>query len=66
MVLDWVRPGVLNVTSPAYEFAALVAAARYVAEAAPEDVPKEALEQLRAILADYDSQMGRLAGGGKD
>ncbi|WP_240135578.1 hypothetical protein [Streptomyces sp. MUM 178J] len=53
----------LNVTSHAYEFAALVAAARYVAEAAPEDIPPEALRQLRGILDDYDTQMARLRDG---
>ncbi|WP_267243872.1 hypothetical protein [Streptomyces sp. PR69] len=63
MVLDWARPGVLNITSHAYEFAALVAAARYVAEAAPADIPPEALRQLRGILDDYDTQMARLRDG---
>jgi hypothetical protein len=63
MRLEWEEPGVLRVTSPVYELAALVAAARYVAEAAPPDMPEEALEQLRRILGDYDSQRLRLRAG---
>jgi hypothetical protein len=60
MQLEWARPGVLRVTSHAYEFAALVAAARYVAESAPPEIPEEALEHLRQILHDYDAQTMRL------
>jgi hypothetical protein len=63
MRLEWARPGVLRVTSPAYEFAALVAAARYVADAAPPDMPEEAVEQLRRVLGEYDRQTTRLRGG---
>jgi hypothetical protein len=63
MRLEWEAPGVLHVTSPVYEFAALVAAARYVAESAPPDMPEEALEQLRRILGDYDTQALRLRTG---
>ncbi|MFI1967958.1 hypothetical protein BLA24_21865 [Streptomyces cinnamoneus] len=57
MELEWVRPGVLRVTSHAYEFAALVAAARYVTESAPAEIPEEALEQMRGVLADYDTRL---------
>ncbi|MEU7134088.1 hypothetical protein [Streptomyces sp. NPDC046261] len=60
MQLEWARPGVLRVTSHAYEFAALVAAARYVAESAPDEMPDEALEELRRLLADYDAQLSGL------
>ena len=63
MRLEWAGPGVLRVTSPAYEFAALVAAARHVAEAAPRDIPQEALEDLRRVLGEYDRQVARLHGG---
>lgn len=64
MRIEWDRPGVLRVTSRAYEFAALVAAGRYVAEFAPVEVPAEALEQLRRVLDDYDAQISRLRAGG--
>ncbi|GAA3065777.1 hypothetical protein FHS39_001662 [Streptomyces olivoverticillatus] len=60
MRLQWERPGVLRITSHAYEFAALVAAARYVAECEPEEIPDEALEQIRTVLADYDAQLSGL------
>ncbi|MFD7326307.1 hypothetical protein ACFV9D_35425 [Streptomyces sp. NPDC059875] len=60
MQLEWARPGVLRATAHALEFAALVAAARYVAESAPSDLPEEALEELRRVLDDYDTQARRL------
>ena len=60
MHLEWTRPGVLQVTAHAFEFAALVAAARYVAESAPPDIPEESLEQLRHVLSDYDTQARHL------
>ncbi|MGW0732646.1 hypothetical protein [Streptomyces sp. NPDC002851] len=60
MHLEWTRPGVLRATAHAFEFAALVAAARYVAESAPPSIPEEALEQLRQVLRDYDAQAQRL------
>ncbi|MCM1972399.1 MULTISPECIES: hypothetical protein [Streptomyces] len=60
MRLEWARPGVLHATGHAFEFAALVAAARFVAESAPPDIPEESLEQLRHVLSDYDIQARRL------
>ncbi|PCG83121.1 hypothetical protein CIB93_26180 [Streptomyces sp. WZ.A104] len=60
MHLEWARPGVLRVTGHAFEFAALVAAARFVAESAPSDIPEESLEQLRHVLSDYDTQARHL------
>lgn len=60
MQLEWARPGVLRATAHAFEFAALVAAARFVAESAPSEIPQEALEQLRQVLQDYDAQALRL------
>ncbi|KJY43002.1 hypothetical protein VR41_05235 [Streptomyces sp. NRRL B-1568] len=63
MQLAWDRPGVLRITAHAYEFAALVAAARYVAEAAPEEIPDEALEQVRRVLEEYEVQVARLREG---
>lgn len=60
MRLEWARPGVLRATAHAFEFAALVAAARYVVESAPPDIPEESLEQLRAVLSGYDDQARHL------
>jgi hypothetical protein len=50
--LERVRPTVLRLTLHAYELAALIAAARLVAE--KDELPEEASEQLRQVLASYD------------
>ncbi|MFE5913495.1 hypothetical protein ACFQ6B_31035 [Streptomyces wedmorensis] len=63
MQLEWARPGVLRATAHAFEFAALVAAARFVAESAPSEIPEEALDQLRKVLDEYDAQTARLRKG---
>lgn len=60
MELERVRPTVLRVTLHAYELAGLMAAARYVVDSAPSEVPDPAREQLRALLADYDDGLRRL------
>ncbi|MFI8851428.1 hypothetical protein [Streptomyces sp. 891-h] len=60
MRLEWARPGVLHATAHVYEFSALVAAARHVVESAPPEIPPEALEGLRKVLADYDGQAEQL------
>ena len=52
MHIERVRPSVLRLTLHAYELAALIAAARLVAE--KDELPKEAAEQLRQVLASYD------------
>ena len=57
MRLERVRPSVLRLTLHAYELAALVAAARLVAE--KEELPKEAAEQLRQVLSSYDDAARR-------
>lgn len=62
MRLEWARPGVLRATAHAFEFATLVAAARYVVESAPPDIPEESLAQLERVLGDYDDQARRLHG----
>jgi hypothetical protein len=63
MELERVRPVVLRATFHAYELAALIAAARYVVEAAPADIPAESLDQLRELLTGYDAQLQGLAAG---
>lgn len=57
MQLERVRPTVLRLTLHAYELAALIAAARLVAE--KDELPKEAAEQLRQVLASYDEATRR-------
>jgi fructose-1,6-bisphosphatase/sedoheptulose 1,7-bisphosphatase-like protein len=57
MTVERLRPTVLRVTLHAYELSALVAAARWVAEGAEGDLPKEAVDQLRQVLDSYDAEM---------
>ena len=54
MKVERVRPAVLRLTLHAYELAALLAAARLVAEKGEDELPEEAAEQLRQVLASYD------------
>ncbi|MEV0530949.1 hypothetical protein [Kitasatospora sp. NPDC050463] len=51
---------VLRGTFHAYELAALAAAARYVVETAPTDIPAESLDQLKQLLSEYDEQVRNL------
>ncbi|MFE0463241.1 hypothetical protein ACFW1A_28715 [Kitasatospora sp. NPDC058965] len=60
MELERLRPTVLRGTFHIYELSALVAAARYVVESAPPDVPAESLDLLGQVLADYDQQLRAL------
>jgi hypothetical protein len=48
---------VLRLTLHSYELAALIAAARLVAE--KDELPEEALKQLRQVLASYDEASRR-------
>ncbi len=57
MQLERVRPSVLRLTLNAYELAALIAAARLVAE--KDELPEEASEQLCQVLASYDEATRR-------
>jgi len=44
----------LRLTIHVYEMSALVAAARWAAEGAEGELPRESVEQLRQVLASYD------------
>ena len=57
MQFERVRPSVLRLTLHAYELAALIAAARLVTE--KDELPEEAAEQLRQVLASYDEATRR-------
>jgi predicted DNA-binding transcriptional regulator YafY len=61
MTVERLRPTVLRVTLHAYELSALLAAARWVAEGAEGELPKEATDQLRQVLDSYDAEVRRLA-----
>lgn len=54
MRVERVRPSVLRLTIHVYEMSALVAAARWAAEGAEGELPRESVEQLRQVLASYD------------
>ncbi|WP_329561726.1 hypothetical protein [Kitasatospora sp. NBC_01266] len=57
MELESVRPMVLRGTFHVYELASFAAAARYVVDTAPADVPAEVIDQLATLLAEYDRQV---------
>ena len=57
MQIERVRPSLLRLTLHAYELAALIAAARLVAE--KDELPEEASEQLRQVLTSYDEATRR-------
>ncbi len=59
MQVERVRPSVLRLTLHAYELAALIAAARWVAEKGEGELPAESVEQLRQVLASYDEAASR-------
>ena len=61
MQLERVRPMVIRMTLHAYEATALITAARWVAEGAKDDLPDEAIEHLREVLASYDDALSRIA-----
>ena len=44
----------LRLTLHAYELAALIAAARLVAQKGEDELPEEAAQQLRQVIASYD------------
>jgi hypothetical protein len=59
MQIRHVRPAVLEVTLHAYELSALIAAARWAVEGGKGDMPSEALEQLKRVLAGYEGGLQR-------
>jgi hypothetical protein len=60
MQLERVRPMVIRITLHTYEATALITAARWVADGAEGELPEEALEQLREVLAGYDVALSRI------
>lgn len=55
MKVERIRPAVLQLTLHAYEAAALMAAVRWVVDGSEGELPDEAVDDLRRLLADYDS-----------
>lgn len=54
MQIEQVRPTQWRITLHPYELAALIAAARWAAEAGQDAMPPEALQQLSQVLESYD------------
>ncbi len=52
---------VIRMTLHAYEATALITAARWVAEGARDELPDDAIEHLREVLASYDDALTRIA-----
>lgn len=55
MKVERLRPTEVRMTSASRDIAALISAARWVAAGCPGQLPCEAVDQLRRVLADYDS-----------
>jgi hypothetical protein len=53
------RPAVFRLTLHAHELSALVAAARWAAEGAEGELPREARDQLRTVLDGFDAALQR-------
>lgn len=65
MKVERVRENVFAVTATSQELSALVAAARMALDAmraAPSPPPREAVELLERVIADYDRARERLGG----
>jgi len=60
--IERLRPAVLQVTLSAYELAAVMSAARWVAEGAEGEMSPEAVEQLRKAVASYDAATRQVGG----
>jgi len=58
--IERIRPAVLQVTLSTYEVAALMAAARWVAEGAEGELAAEAVEHLKQVVDGYDAAAQRL------
>lgn len=61
MRIERVRSTVLRVTLHTYELAALVSAARWAEEGGTGELPEEVREELRHVLASYETQLSSLA-----
>lgn len=60
MTIEQLKPTVLRITLHTYEIAALVSAARWVTDGAKGELPEEAVEQIRNVLDNYDSEKKKM------
>lgn len=59
MKLERTRPTAWRMTLHPLELAALISAARWATSGAEDQLPPEAVEQLRAVLDSYDTAIAR-------
>ncbi len=59
MKLERTRPTAWQVTLHPLELAALISAARWAATDSRDELPPEAVEQLRTVLDSYDTAIAR-------
>jgi hypothetical protein len=55
--VERIKPTVIQLTAHATEVASLISAARWVTEGCPGQLPGEAVDQLRRVLANYDQAL---------
>jgi hypothetical protein len=53
--IEKLKPPILQVTMSAYELATLIAAARWALEGGQGELAPEAIDQLRQVVAGYES-----------
>ena len=59
MKLERTRPTAWQMTLHPLELAALISAARWATASSRDELPPEAVEQLRAVLDSYDAAIAR-------
>ncbi|MDX1612781.1 MAG: hypothetical protein R3300_00650 [Candidatus Promineifilaceae bacterium] len=57
MDIERIRPTLIQIRLHPYELAALVAAARWVAGDSQEELPQNAVAQLKQVLQKYEGAM---------
>lgn len=60
MQLERLTPTKYRITLHAYELAAIISAARWIADGAKGELPSEAVEKLSRIVATYDAESKRI------
>lgn len=61
MHLERTRHTTFRITLHSYELATLVSSARWIVDGRKGELPEEAVEHLKEILADYDKESKRIS-----
>ena len=59
MKVEQVRPTIATITLHTFELAALMASARWIVEGCPGELPGDAVDQLRGVVAGYDAALAK-------